>query len=195
MKKSFFLTFSAFLFFSLFNVFIPQGRSEDAAQAPAQLQSQSASDPAGFDENWDPFQEMDRMERNMDRVFREGFRRIKNYQQAGKSFEPDTDFLDKGDKYVLSMDIPGMTKDAIQIHATDSSITVSGERHIEKQENADDKGYYRIERSSGSFRRSLPLPSDAKADSINAKYENGVLEITVPKENPKPLAATKIQVQ
>jgi HSP20 family protein len=192
--KPFSLTLLTALILSV--LFTPQARSEDAASNPSTAaQAQTVTNPASFEEDWDPFEEMDRMERNMDKIFREGFRRVKNYQQAGKFFEPDTDFLDKGDKYLLRMDIPGMAKDQIQINATDGSITVSGERHTEKQETADDKGYYRIERSSGSFRRTLPLPPDSAAEKISAKYENGVLEITVPKQETKLDPSTKIQIQ
>lgn len=190
------LSFTLFSTLFLGVLFSPQAYSEDtASQQPASVQTPAGSYPAGLDENWDPFEEMDRMERNMDKIFREGFRRVKNYQQAGKFFEPDTDFLDKGDKYLLRMDIPGMAKDQIQINATDGSITVSGERHTEKQETKDDKGYYRIERSSGSFRRTLPLPADSAAEKISAKYENGVLEIAVPKKEANSDPATKIQIQ
>jgi HSP20 family protein len=87
---------------------------------------------------------------------------------------------------VLKAELPGMKVDDIEIEVDDNVLTLKGERTFE--EKIDDERYYRVERRYGSFQRSLALPQGVKADEIQATYEDGVLQVTVPKaeaEKPK----------
>ena len=85
-------------------------------------------------------------------------------------------------------------QEQINIEAVESSITISGERQTERQ-TADKDGVAQFERSSGSFYRRMTLPADANVDNIAAKYEGGVLEVTIPKTAPSKTEKKKIQVQ
>lgn len=91
-----------------------------------------------------------------------------------------TDITDEGDSYLLTADLPGFEKDDIHIDVKHGYLTVSAERHSE-HEDKDKKGkFIRKERSYGSYRRSFPVDGiDEK--KISAKYDNGILSVSLPK--------------
>ena len=92
-----------------------------------------------------------------------------------------TDVKDEGDRYELEADLPGFDKKDIHLDINGDTLTVRAERHSEHEEK-DKKGkYVRCERSYGSYSRDFDL-SGVKADEIKAKYENGVLKLTMPKK-------------
>lgn len=150
--------------------------------------------PSWDDPASDPFEEMEKVQEGMNQILRESWKRMRNYQQAGKFFEPDADFVEQDGKYLLKMDLPGMDKNKINIEAVENSITVSGERQTERQTTSKE-GVSQFERSSGSFYRRMTLPADADVNNINAKYESGVLEVSIPKTAPDTTEKKKIQVQ
>jgi len=98
---------------------------------------------------------------------------------ASRRFVPATDLVEDGDHYVLTADVPGVAQDDIKIELADNVLTIAGERRSEQTEDKD--GYRRIERSSGSFTRSLTLPEGVDPESISASYDNGVLRVEIPK--------------
>jgi HSP20 family protein len=98
---------------------------------------------------------------------------------------PAMDLIEKGDHLVLKADLPGLSEDDVKIEIQDGLLTISGERRSEKEEKRE--GYYRMERASGSFSRSLTLPEGVDADKIDASFDKGVLEVRIPKpEERKP---------
>jgi HSP20 family protein len=98
---------------------------------------------------------------------------------------PPVDITEAEDALTLTFDLPGLAEDEIQVELDDSVLTVSGERVRKNEVKQDD--YYRYERRFGTFTRSVALPAGVKDDEIEASYENGVLEIRVPKpEQHKP---------
>jgi HSP20 family protein len=98
---------------------------------------------------------------------------------------PPMDLVEQGDEFVLRADLPGVGKDDVKIELEDNVLTVSGERRAEHEERKE--GYYRVERASGSFSRSLRLPEGVDPQGVKANFENGVLEVRVPKpEQRKP---------
>src|SRR3954447_18401516 len=98
---------------------------------------------------------------------------------------PAMDLLETEEHFVLRADLPGLTQEDVQIELEDSTLTVSGERRTEHEDKQE--GYYRVERAFGSFSRSLTLPKGIDAEAVTASFENGVLEIRVPKpEERKP---------
>ena len=132
----------------------------------------------------------------MNRIFQESLERIRNFQHAGKSFEPDLDVENSPEAYLLKMDLPGLEKENIHIDAVNNSLTVSGDRNLQRTEGSKAEGFYHVERTSGHFTRTMPMPSDANMDAITAKYHNGVLEITIPKLKTNPsVPSTPIPVQ
>jgi HSP20 family protein len=96
-----------------------------------------------------------------------------------RSWIPAVDIVETDDDYVLRADLPGLTEQDISIELHNDVLTVSGERKSEHEERR--HGYYRVERSSGSFRRSVRLPEGVSPESIRATFERGVLEVIVPK--------------
>src|SRR5204862_5772928 len=98
---------------------------------------------------------------------------------------PAMDLVETDDHLVLRSDLPGLSKDDVNIEVKDGVLTVSGERKAEHEEKAG--GFYRVERAFGGFSRSLSLPQDVDANSIAAEFTDGVLEIRIPKpEERKP---------
>ena len=92
---------------------------------------------------------------------------------------PPMDLVEQGDELVLRADLPGVGKDDVKIELEDNVLSISGTRESE-QENRKD-GYYRVERATGSFSRSLTLPDGVDPEGIRAQFENGVLEVRIPK--------------
>lgn len=91
---------------------------------------------------------------------------------------PKVDVVTKDNKLVTRVDLPGMTKEDVVVEVQDGFLTLSGERKKETKEEKDN--VYREEREYGSFCRTVPLPKGVKADDVNATFNNGVLEVTVP---------------
>lgn len=105
-----------------------------------------------------------------------------------------TDITDEGNAYKLTADLPGFSKDDIKIDIDDKSITLSAERHSEHEEE-DKKGkYIRCERSYGSYSRSFSLRG-IDADSITAKYDNGVLTVNLPKKEPEAPKNRRLEIE
>lgn len=92
---------------------------------------------------------------------------------------PAIDIVENDNDYVLRADLPGLTEQDINVELHNDVLTVSGERKSEHEERK--QGYHRVERSSGSFRRSVRLPEGVAPESVRATFERGVLEVTVPK--------------
>ena len=168
---------------------------QDSNNIQVTRQTGTQTSSAYEDPGVNPFDELEKVQTGLNKAVRESWKRMKNYQQAGKFFEPDADFIEKGSNYILKMDLPGMAKDQINIDASNNRITISGERNTERQTQESNTGVYQFERSSGSFYRSLSLPANANTDQIAAKYENGVLEVTIPKLKSQASAAKKIAIQ
>ena len=105
---------------------------------------------------------------------------------------PSTDLVETDDHYVLKADLPGVAEDDVSIELDDNVLTVSGERKVEHEEKRE--GYLRVERSFGPFRRSLTLPDGVDADAIAATFDQGVLEIRIPKPEARKPRRVEIQV-
>ncbi len=92
-----------------------------------------------------------------------------------------TDVIERDDEYIIEAELPGMTRDDIQIELQDDLLTISAEHEIEDKEESDD--YIRRERRTGKFQRSFQI-DNVDEDEITAEFENGVLEVCLPKEEP-----------
>ena len=103
-----------------------------------------------------------------------------------------TDVKDNGDSYELIADLPGFNKEDIKIDLDDDRLTISAARHSEAEEKKDNN-YIRIERSYGSYSRSFDV-SGINTDEIGAKYENGVLTLTLPKLTEKVETSRSIEI-
>jgi HSP20 family protein len=92
---------------------------------------------------------------------------------------PPLEMYEKEDKVVVRAEIPGMKQEEIDIAVEDSTLTIKGERKAESE--VKDEDYYRCELSYGRFSRSVALPSKVQAEKVAASYDDGILEITLPK--------------
>ncbi|HWC26683.1 MAG TPA: Hsp20/alpha crystallin family protein [Solirubrobacteraceae bacterium] len=92
---------------------------------------------------------------------------------------PAMDLVETDEHFVLKADLPGMTESDVNIEVENNVLTVSGERKTEHEEKHE--GYYRLERAAGAFSRSLSLPEGIDADAVTASFDNGVLEVRIPK--------------
>lgn len=96
---------------------------------------------------------------------------------------PTLDVEDKGDRYLVKADIPGMRKEDIKVSVQGSILSLEGRRESEEKEEK--KGYYRSERFFGEFKRVVELPGAVDQAKADAKYADGVLTLTLPKAAPK----------
>ena len=107
-----------------------------------------------------------------------------------RRFAPATDLIESDSHYILRADLPGLSEDDVNVELDGNVLTVSGERRSSSEDRK--AGYYRVERSYGSFRRSVRLPEGVDAEAITATFDKGVLEITVPK--PETTKPHKVQI-
>ena len=133
--------------------------------------------------NWTPFDRLATLRDEMDRLFDFSFPSRDSGLLSGWS--PALDVYDDKDAYQVSVELPGMKKDEIDISMHDGVLTVSGERKHER-ENKEGQTF-RSERYFGKFQRSITLPSGVDMNKVTASYKDGVLLIHLPKaEEAKP---------
>ena len=103
------------------------------------------------------------------------------------SFIPPMDIVETNDEVLCHLEVPGISRDNLQIRAEGNVVTVSGEKKFEKQEKEKEGGFRSLERRYGRFERSFALPRTVDANNVKAHYDNGVLTIVLPKaESSKP---------
>ena len=136
---------------------------------------------------WEPVRELSSLQNEMNRVFNTFFDAPATPGNGGgaRRWVPSMDLVETEDHFVLRADLPGMSEDDINIEFEDGTLTVSGERKAEHETK--NEGYYRVERATGVFSRSLTLPEGVDADAVEASFDKGVLEVLIPKpEQRKP---------
>lgn len=120
-----------------------------------------------------------RLRSELDRLFSNGFPGLWGEEGGSRMWSPRLDFSETEKEYLAQMDLPGMDKENVQVKVENHQLIVSGERKEERRD--ENKNYLKVERSHGSFYRSIPLPDNAKADAIDAEIKNGVLMVHLPK--------------
>jgi HSP20 family protein len=106
---------------------------------------------------------------------------------------PSVDVFEEGDGVVVKAELPGMSREDIDVKVTDNIVTISGEK--KKEEKIEKKNFYRMERSYGSFSRSFRLPTEVQAEKASAKFKGGVLEIRIPKSEEAKKKEKKVKVE
>jgi HSP20 family protein len=144
--------------------------------------------------HWDPFQDLrsaqdERTQTQMDRLFAQAFGLHGQWQSATgastRAWAPALDISEGTDAYRVTVELPGVKLDDLEITVEDGLLTIQGERHFASESS--EEQYHRLERSSGAFRRAITLPAHVEADAVEASMEDGVLRILVPKaEEAKP---------
>jgi HSP20 family protein len=169
-----------------------QHRLQPASSAPALAGSTASSlwrspwtNPNGS--SWDPFGEMERMREEMDQMFQDSMDRFWSAPAWGPrtdeslAFAPRMDLRDEAKDYVVTFDLPGADKSKIDVRVDGRQLTVPGSIH----ETVEEKGAGKAlssERLTGGFERSITLPGPVQSENLTAKYDNGVLKVTIPKE-------------
>ena len=134
-------------------------------------------------ERWDPFAELNSLQRQMDRLFRDTFQGSSQFADTSIStgtFVPYADVYETPDTIQLRLEIPGVDEKDLNISIENGVLTVHGERKLEKGEK--EENFLRMERPYGAFSRSFTLPHPVDTDHIDAKYVNGVLMIELTKK-------------
>jgi HSP20 family protein len=116
----------------------------------------------------------------MDRIFDEFFGMVPARTERGTMWSPAVDVREDEDNFYVEAELPGMTKDDIELEVEQNRLSIRGERKFEKKEEGEN--YHFMERSYGSFYRSFTLPKNVDADAINAGYKDGMLTVTLPKK-------------
>ncbi len=144
-----------------------------SSQEPTYPSSYSAID----EDMYDPWSHMLRMQQYMNRLISSA-----NNQASGiNAFNPRTDIKRTDKEYVVTLDMPGMEKDKIDVQVKDRMLVISGMRE-NNQEQKQGNQYFSQERTFGQFVRAVALPEDAQVEGMNAKYDNGVLVVTVKRD-------------
>jgi HSP20 family protein len=154
-----------------------------------------------------PFAVMRRMMEDMDRLFspfgassatrgqqgqpRSGQRALQPLSRG--LWAPQVEVFERGSNLVVRAELPGLSREDVDVEVDDDALVIRGERHNDVEEEHD--GYYRSERSYGSFYRAIPLPEGVDASSCNANFKDGVLEVTLPKPAPQMSRAKKVNVR
>jgi HSP20 family protein len=140
-----------------------------------------------------PFREFDRMRRDMDRLWDSFFEGgVRRTDEEGE-WLPSLDVAETKNEIVVKAEVPGMDSKDIDISLSDGLLTIKGEKKQEREEKEED--YHLVERSYGTFTRSVRLPKEVKRDKISASYKNGVLKVTLPKSEEAKQKEIKIKVE
>ena len=127
---------------------------------------------------WNPTHELLRLQDRLNRMFGPSLDDDDDQLVSGQ-WTPPCDILENADSVVLRAELPGVHEEDIEIHVEGGTLTLRGEKRFEKEEC--EQSYHRIERAYGDFVRTFTLPRSIDPEAISAKYERGVLELTMPK--------------
>jgi HSP20 family protein len=143
---------------------------------------------------WEPVAELNTIQNEMNRLFNTFFDQPApgSRGSGARRWIPAMDLIETADQYVLRADLPGLSDEDVNVQLQDSVLTVSGERKAENDQQQE--GYYRLERAFGAFSRSLTLPEGVNPDGVSARFDRGVLEITIPKPEQKKPRQVRISV-
>lgn len=116
--------------------------------------------------------------------------------EAGAVFNPRVDVSEDAESVIVTAELPGMARDDITLTVEDEGLLLEGEKRSETTEQDEDRGWYRAERTYGSFRRWIPLPARVDEENVFAEFNDGVLTVRAPKsEPPTPVGARKVEIR
>jgi HSP20 family protein len=142
---------------------------------------------------WRPFGELSSLRREMDRLWENFFGERPLGRMWEREWAPSLDMSETKDNYVVKAEVPGIDAKHIDISLTGDVLTIKGEKMQEKEEKEED--YHLVERSYGSFSRSVRIPAEVESNKIKASYKNGILAITLPKSEKVKAKEVKIKVE
>lgn len=145
---------------------------------------------------WDPFRELASLQHSINRLFDDNLGLIRRPELEGALAQGGTfpvDIKDTPDAILVKAELPGVNKEDLKISFGDNLLTIRGER--KKEEKEEGANYLRIERSYGSFSRSFTVDVPVKQEGIKARYQDGILEITLPKEGEKKKKEFTVEIE
>lgn len=129
---------------------------------------------------WSPFRDVLAIQNEMNRIFDDLMSRRQGESDVERGvWAPFLDISETKDDILVKAELPGVAKEDVKLSISDNVLILKGEKKMSRE--LDDENYHRIERVYGSFYRSVELPSRVNSEGIEAKYENGVLEVRIPK--------------
>ncbi len=133
---------------------------------------------------WNPFREMEEMQRRMSSLFdwspfRRGNLTADQENITVPEWAPLVDIAEDEKEYLIKVELPEVQKDEVRVTVEGGTLTISGERKAEKELKG--RKYHRVERYYGRFERSFTIPDDAEADKVNAEFKDGVLRVRLTK--------------
>jgi len=129
----------------------------------------------------------------IDRIYDDLIRERAAEEGASGEIIPAANIEETDKAYVLTLELPGVEKNAVKVTYNDGKLLVSGEKKAEK--NLKERHFHKFEREYGIFSRIFTIPSEIKASDISASFNNGVLEIVLPKSTPNKSKEIKIEVK
>ena len=138
---------------------------------------------------WDPFKEMDELQRRLGSLFSHAPQRAANGKEemTVAQWLPLVDIIEDDREYLIKAELPEVKKDEVKVTVENGVLTLSGERKFEQE--AQNKRYHRVERAYGSFTRSFAVPDDADDAKVGAEFKEGVLTVRLTKtEKARPKA-------
>jgi HSP20 family protein len=132
---------------------------------------------------WQPFREITSLQERVNQLFNDVFSEIASPDRSSLtsfSVAPRTDVYEEDDRILLEMEMPGMREEDVHLTLEGNTLSISGERKIENDRKPG--RYQRVERYYGSFSRTFTLPATVDPDSVEAKYEHGILHVSMAKK-------------
>jgi HSP20 family protein len=139
---------------------------------------------------WEPFREIDTLQRQMNRLFDDLVPKEALYNQG--AFLPAAELHETPEAFEIKLEVPGMKPEDLDIQVTAESISISGERRSETK--TEEKGVTRSEFRYGQFQRIIPLPNRIQNNNVEAEYKDGILHLTLPKVEEEQHKVVKVKV-
>jgi HSP20 family protein len=141
---------------------------------------------------WEPFREFSTLQDRLNRLFQQSVSEGREESLTTSSFAPAVDVYEDDHQVTLKIEVPGIDEKDIDVRLENNTLTVHGERKLEKEEK--EENYRRVERQYGSFTRSFTLPNTVDAEGVSAQYDKGVLKIKLAKKGEAKPKQIKISV-
>src|SRR5271156_2252125 len=129
---------------------------------------------------WEPFREFSTLQDRLNRLFQQSVGEGREESLTTSSFAPPVDVYEDDHQVTLKIEVPGIDEKDIDVRLENNTLTVHGERKLEKEEK--EENYRRVERQYGSFTRSFTVPTTVDSEKVSATYDKGVLKIALPKK-------------
>lgn len=140
---------------------------------------------------WDPFKEIERLQKEINRIFDNSMNT--NKEHAMGVWYPAVDIYEDPERVVISADLAGIDPRDVELNIEGDTLTIKGERKFEHEDKKDN--YVRVERAYGTFMRTFTIPEYVDKDKISAEYEKGMLNITLPKKPESQPKKIKVSVK